>query len=100
MRYDAWIYFVKELPGAYNEQTGDYDDGGTREEYRLANITDASEERMQLVYGRIRQGALVIRIQGEDPEPFDYIRIGTRRYQVDRTRKLCLGRSYTVSEVQ
>ena len=100
MRYDVWVYFVKELPGTYNDQTGDYADGDTREEYRLANITDASEERMQLVYGRIRQGALVVRIQGGDPSPFDYIRIDGKRYRVDRTRKLCLGRSYTVSEVQ
>ena len=100
MRYGTAVYFVKELPGAYDPQTGDYDDSGTREEYRLANVTDASEERMQLVYGKIKQGALILRIQGDDPAPFDYIRIGTKHYKVDRTRKLALGRSYTVSEVQ
>lgn len=100
MRFDTVVSFIKEQPGAYNVLTGDYEDGTPSEENRLANVTDASEQTMQLVYGKLKQGALVIRLQGQDPEPFDYVMIGEKRYRVDshrRLRRLC---TFTMSEVQ
>ena len=100
MRFDEPVYFVKDLPGQYNAQTGDYDDGDTQEVFRYANITDAGETTMNLVYGRIKQGALVIRIQGGLPGPFDYIRIGTKRFRADRVRQLRRLSVFVVSEVQ
>lgn len=100
MRFDTPVFFVTDIPGAYNAQTGDYDDGGTREQYRLANVTDALTQTMQLVYGKVKQGAKVIRFQGDMPEPFDYIRIGTKRYRDDTSRELRRLCTFVVSEVQ
>ena len=99
MRFDTEVCFVKEYSGAYNTETGDYEEGVARKEYNLANVTDASETTMQLVYGKIKQGALVIRIQGERPEPFDYIKIGDRKYRADSTRELRRLSTFVVSEV-
>ena len=100
MRFDKKILFVREAEGTYDESTGDYGDGSTHKIEKLANVTDASTQTMQLVYGHIRQGALVIRIQGVMLEPFDYIRIGNKKYRVDMSRTLPRMTTYTVSEVQ
>lgn len=100
MRFDIPIMFVAETPGEYNTSTGDYGDSTKTIEARLANVTDANEQTMRLVYGRIHQGALVIRIQGDEPGAFDYIQIGERHYRVDTYRKLRRLCTFVVSEVQ
>lgn len=104
MRFDTEAVFVRETPGAYNAATGDYDDGSTTKEPRLADATDASEQTMMLVYGKIKQGALVLRIQGKKPKPFDYILINSERhkgkYRVDSSRYLRTKCVFVVSEVQ
>ena len=100
MRFDTKICFVKETAGDYNAETGDYGEGSSHKIYKLANVTDASTETMQLVYGHIKQSALVIRIQGHMLDPFDYIKIGDKRYRVDMSRQLRRVSTFTVSEVQ
>lgn len=100
MRFDTDIYFVTETEGAYDASTGDYADADPQGIHKLANVTDASTETMQLVYGKIKQGALVVRIQGEAPSAFDYIRIGDKRYCVGYFRQLRRVATFTVSEVQ
>ena len=100
MRFDNKILFVRETEGTYDESTGDYGEGSTHKIEKLANVTDASTQTMQLVYGHIRQGALVIRIQGVMLEPFDYIRVDGKKYRVDMSRKLRQKSTFVVSEVQ
>lgn len=100
MRFDTKIYFVQETAGTYDAETGDYGESSTQRTPQLANVTDASTDTMQLVYGHIKQGALVIRIQGEAPSPFDYIEIGGKPYRVDASRRLRRLTTFTVSEVQ
>lgn len=104
MRFDTDAVFVKETPGEYDASTGNYGDGSTAEEPRLANVTDASGRTMKLIYGTIKEGALVIRIQGEKPSPFDYIRIDSGihsgKYKVDSPRYLRRLCTFVVSEVQ
>lgn len=100
MRFDTEVCFVKVYSGSYNTETGDYDTGTTRKEYNLASVMDATEEAMQLTYGNVKQGALVVIIQGERPEPFDYIEIGEKKYRADSIRQLRRRTTFVVSEVQ
>ena len=100
MRFDTEVCFVKLFSGTYNTTTGDYDEGAPRKEYNLASVMDASEDAMNLAYGNVKQGALVVIIQGERPEPFDYILIRGRKYRADSIRQLRRRTTFVVSEVQ
>ena len=100
MRFDTPVNFVAEISSTYNTETGDYDDGQTRKEYRLANVMDTTTQTMNLVYGKIKQGSSTIIIQGDMPRPFDYILIGSKRYRVDTSRQLRRLVTFIVSEIQ
>ena len=52
------------------------------------------------VYGQIKQGSLTCHIQNIYQKPFDYIRIGAKRYKVDYSRRLRIKESFILSEVQ
>lgn len=100
MRYDKAIYFQKISPGAYNPDTGDYGEDSIEEERRLASVADTGTETMNIVYGSIKQGSLTIQPQTHYRKPFDFIRIGRRKYRVDLSRELRTKHIFVVSEVQ
>lgn len=97
MRYNDPIFFQRVKPGAYDPETGDYDEDDVTEVKKYASVTDSGTETMHLIYGGIKQGTKTIRLQREYTEPFDFIRIGMTRYKVDFRR---FGRNFVVSEVQ
>lgn len=97
MRYDTPICFQKLKKGAYNANTGNYDQAVPVEVKRFANVTDSGTTMLQLVYGKLKQGSLTVRLQRPYTEPFDRIRIGEKTYNVDFTRG---NRVFVVSEVQ
>lgn len=88
MRYDTPIYFQSITPGEYDKTTGDYGPEVVTESERYASVTDTGTEAMTLVYGTIKQGSKVVRLQNHYSGAFDYIRIGDIRYQVDLARNL------------
>lgn len=100
MRYDTPVYFCKAGERVYNETTGDYADADVTRVKIYADVTDTEAETMTLVYGKIRQGSLTIRLQNHYLDPFDYIEIGGKRYAADAVRKLRTRESLVVSEVQ
>ena len=100
MRYDTEIFFQCAIPGTYNPSTGNYDRDNYTEELKMASVMDTQTETMKLVYGSIKQGSLSIHLQNHYDKPFDSIRIGSKRYKVDLSRKLRVKQSYVVSEVQ
>lgn len=100
MRFDVPIYFQRIRPGEYDKNTGDYGTDLIEEEKRYANVTDSGTEVMTLVYGKIRQGCKVVRLQMHCTKAFDYIRIGSKVYQADLSRKLRTKQIFIVSEVQ
>ena len=99
MRYDTPIYFQKAKQGAYNPQTGNYDDAVVEEVEVYATVMDTQTERMRLVYGAIKQGSLTIGLQTPYVDDYDTIRIGNKRYAVDYMRKLRTKQTFIVSEV-
>lgn len=100
MRYDKPIYFQRYVQGSYNENTGNYEDGSPVEEMAMASIMDTKTQTMMQVYGQIKQGSLTCHIQNIYQKPFDYIRIGAKRYKVDYSRRLRIKESFILSEVQ
>lgn len=99
MRYDTPIYFQRIEKGAYNANTGDYAPDKVTEVKVYANVTDAKNEALTLIYGNIKQGAKVVRLLRPFPfaAPFDRIRIGEKSYIVDFSRR---NKAFYVSEVQ
>lgn len=100
MRFDVPIYFQRIQPGEYEESSGDYGPDSVSEDKRYGNVTDAGRDTLNLVYGKLRQGCKVIRLQTHYDKVFDRIRIGERVYQVDFSRKLKIKQVFIVSEVQ
>ena len=99
MRFDTPIYFQRIEKGAYNKNTGDYEPDKIAEVKVYANVTDAKNEALTLIYGKLKQGAKVVRLLRPFPfaAPFDRIRIGEKPYIVDFSRR---NKAFYVSEVQ
>lgn len=97
MRYDTPVYFQRVIAGAYNEETGNYEESGLAVEKRYADVTETRTETLQLVYGQIKQASLTIRLQNAIYSPIDSIKIGEKEYRVDWSRG---NRVFIVSEVQ
>lgn len=100
MRFDKPIYFQRVTQGEYDASTGNYGDDIISEVMKRASVTDSGVETMHLIYGAIHQGSKTIRLQNHYDEPFDSIRIGSKRYHVDFSRKLDNKHIFVVSEVQ
>lgn len=100
MRYDTPIYFQSVTQGDYDESTGNYEEDKITETMVMASVMDTQTETMKLIYGDIRQGSLTLTLQNHYNQSFDTIRIGTKKYRVDRTRRLRVKQTFIVSEVQ
>lgn len=100
MRFDTPVYMQRIVQGKYDPKTGDYENGITEETCVYADVNSTGTEIMRLVYGDIRQDSFTIRLQNHYKKPFDYIRIGDKRYHVDFDRKLRTKQTFVVSEVQ
>lgn len=99
VRYDKQIFFVSQSEEPiYDYDTGDYVMPEPNKDEAWANISDAGSERMQLVYGGLKQGALTIRIRNHYKKPFNYILFNDNKYTVDMERKLRHDHVFTVSE--
>lgn len=99
MRCDTQIYFVTDgkqelVTDPANEDYGGYTTGQPSEIGRMADVTDTQTSTQQLVYGKLCEGSVTVRLNGHHLEPFDHIRIvdritGTSRlFDVDAFRHL------------
>lgn len=100
MRFDTPVYFQSVLAGAYDPTTGDYAPASVTEHKRYASVTNAGESALQLAYGELRQGSLTVRIAPPMLEEYNRIRIGSKVYRVDMSRRLRNFQTFVVSEVQ
>lgn len=98
MRLDTKVFF-QSIQREYNADTGDYGETVTEEE-EYASVNNTGTEVIRFVYAGIPQESLTIRLQNKHKKPFDYIRIGDKRYKVDRKIDLYQRQSFIVSEVQ
>lgn len=82
MRYENKIYFIKE-ESIYNRDSGRYITKEIPIAERWADVTDTGTEAMNLLYGRILQGAKTVRIKTKVLDEFNYIIIDKQRYLVE-----------------
>lgn len=99
MRYGTQVFFQKRVPGAYDSDTGNYEEDKIQETLKYASVMDTQTKMLKLVYGSIKQGSLTLHIQNHYKEKFDHIRIGEKIYQIDYTRKLRTKQTFIVSEM-
>ena len=97
MRYDKKVYFVTEGE-EYNYDTGDYELVELVKEEAWANVSDTGTERMQLIYGALKQGAITVRIVGKYDNEFDYIQVDGKKYNVDAFRTFRNDQAFNLSE--
>lgn len=93
MRCDTQIYFVTDgmrelVTDPTSENYGGYTESAATAVGRLADVTDTQATTQQLVYGKLREGSVTVRLNGHHLEPFDHIRIGSVLYDVDAKRHL------------
>lgn len=100
MRFDKPIFFQKLVPGEYNPATGNYESDKIEETKKYASVTSAGVETLDLIYGELRQGSFVVRLQSIHSYAFDRIRIGQKLYRIDFQRQLRTKQVFVVSEVQ
>ena len=98
MRYDQRIYFVKEGEDEYDYATGDYVTPEPIKHEVWANVSDTGTERMRLIYGALKQGAITVRIVGKYDKEFDYIQVGDKKYNVDAFRTFRNDQAFNLSE--
>lgn len=97
MRFSTPIFFQRVEAGKYEATSGNYAPDTTTEEMRRASVADTGEATLRFVYGGIKEGSLTVCIQQPYTKPFDFIRIGDKRYSVDFSRHK---KAFVVSEVQ
>lgn len=100
MRYDKPVYFQKTETGEYDPNTGNYGPDKVEETKKYANVTEASVDTLNLIYGELRQGSYVVRLQRQYDQLFDRVRIGRKTYRVDFSRNVRNGQVLVVSEVK
>lgn len=97
MRYDTPIFFQKVTPGAFDVRTDNYEEDFVEETKRFASVTDSGLNALNLLYGEIKQGSKVLRLQTPYKAEFDRIRIDSKVYKADFSRN---DKIFVVSEVQ
>ena len=98
VRYDKQIFFVKEGEEVYDYETGDYVTTEPIKHEAWANVSDTGTERMRLIYGNLKQGAITVRIVGKYDKEFDYIEVEGKKYNVDAFRTFRNDQTFNLSE--
>lgn len=87
MRATDTVYFVIKGEEVYDDDTGCYESTEPVKTAVSALVTDTGTERMNLLYGGIKQKAKTIRLNTRYEQAFDHIEIDGKEYQVDMVRK-------------
>lgn len=98
MRFDTPIYFQHLKKGDYNAETGNYEEDELVEVRVYASISSSDIANMQAIYGEIKQGSFVLKVQRPYTKPFNFIRIGEKVYKADHIKSK--NRVFIVSEVK
>ena len=97
MRYNEPVFFQCKTPGVLDLETHNYSEDIIAEDMKRADITESDTKTLQLVYGTVKQQSLTIRLQRPYTKAFDSIRIGSKTYRVDFSRRK---KVFVISEVQ
>lgn len=99
MRADTLVTFVQEGADQFDPNTGNYISEPSVETEIYCLVTDTGDERMNLLYGGIKQRAKTVRLNAQYNEPVDYLIIDGESYQIDRKRAYRHKMTFEVSGV-
>lgn len=99
MRTDTLVTFVKEGKDEFDPNTGNYISEPPTETPIWCLVTDTGDERMNLLYGGIKQRAKTVRLNNHYTTPVDYLMIDGESYQIDRKRAYRHKMTFEVSGV-
>lgn len=99
MRFDTKVIFCTEPKKEYDPKTGDYVKGECEQEIRYASVTDSGTERVMLHYGKLVNGAKIVRIQGHISRKYVCLVIGNKTYEIDRNIRFRRFEALSVHEV-
>lgn len=97
MRYNTPVFFQRVEPGKLNTETHNYGEDTITETKCYASVTDSGAETLKLMFGEIKQGCLIIRLQRPYTAAFDRVRIGNT---VHTAKPKLNKRVFVLSEVQ
>jgi hypothetical protein len=100
MRYDTPIHFQKTGKSTYNKKTGNHEAGGTEETTVYASVSSAEADAVQLIYGTLKQDVMMVHLQNQYKDAFDFVRIGSKIYRPDYVKRLRTKEIIYMSEVQ
>lgn len=83
MRYDTKVELIYLTPGAYDAKSGNYEEDVERVVPVYASVYDTGIERMQLLYGELRQGSKTFSLQNRIDKIPDKVRIDGKPYKID-----------------
>jgi hypothetical protein len=100
MRYDTPVYFQKSGKSTYNKQTGNHETSPAEETRVYASVSSAEADAVQLIYGALKQDVVMVHLQNQYKDAFDFVRIGSKIYRPDYVKRLRTKEIMYLSEVQ
>lgn len=98
MRYDTKVELVYITPGAYDDRTGNYADDKELVVPVYASVSNTGAERIQLLYGELKQGVKTFSVQNHIKKIPDKVRINGRSYKIDHIQAERVKQIFTCSE--
>lgn len=86
MRCDKKIYICQNKENEYDETTGDYIESPPFKIVKYANVNDMSDEKANLLLGKITANALTIRLNSPFKGDIDFIEIDNNKYLIKQSR--------------
>lgn len=84
MRFIDRVSIVTESEGGYNPSTGQFDESVQIITKLPCNISQLGVERTVQLFGEMDKTILVVRLQRPYTQPYDYLLIDGKRYNVKR----------------
>ena len=84
MRYIDRVSVVTESEGGYNPSTGQFDEPVQIITKLPCNISQLGVERTMQLFGEMDKTVLVVRLQRPYTQPYDYLLIDSKRYNIKR----------------
>ena len=105
MRCDKKVFFVTKGKRVLHEhpldpEYGNYTEAADTAAEKMADVTDTQAKTQQLIYGRVSEGNITVRLNEVYDTPFDYISFGDRKYAADASRHLRRRSTFICHEVK
>ncbi|WP_273478653.1 hypothetical protein [Ignavigranum ruoffiae] len=99
MRYDTPITFESQASSQYDYDLGEWVEGQPQKEIILANVTDLGTKQSVVIFGDIKENALVVRLPFVLNKSYQTITINDKPYKTIKELTLRHKRTLILQEV-